>query len=63
MEKEQKAPRLKTVGLAEDVWRDLKLYALEQDASLSEAVRGLLEIRQKVVAQRTKKGAEPKNQR
>lgn len=48
-------PKTKTIGLSLEVWRALKLYAIEQNCTLSEAVQRLLADR-KV----TQKGAVPR---
>lgn len=59
MAEEKKAPRLKTVGLGVDTWRELKIFAVSEGLSLTEAVQSLLRLRDE--AQRTKKGAGSKS--
>lgn len=60
MADEKKAPRLKTVGLALETWKELKRYALDEDLSLSEAVNQLLRLKDEALS--TSQGAAPKNQ-
>ncbi|MNZ29790.1 hypothetical protein D3C78_470440 [compost metagenome] len=36
-------PRLKTIGITEPVWRNLKLLALQEDCTLSEVIERLIE--------------------
>lgn len=40
--------KTKTIGLDVSVWRELKMYALENDCTLSEAVDELLKLASEV---------------